>query len=128
MVAALDSRPPPAAESAPRQRAKALAIDDIHIDTHVEHLESESRKVGRKRSRELLKQGLTETRCDASDVAEALGINVRGAGRAVIGERPFDLGDLLAIAASSRATLRTALRVHALIGLELARIESAFHK
>ncbi len=109
----------------PQPRAKSLTISQDAVDRHVEHMRSGPRADGRKRSRELLRQGLTETRCLACDFAEALDIDERGAGKAITGERPVDIGDLIALGRGGRGCLRTARRLIALLSAELDRVEAA---
>jgi hypothetical protein len=89
------------------------------------HIQSETREPWRRRSRELLDLAMIESRACVLDVAEALAVDTRAAGRALTGEKPLDVGDLLALAAAGPGSLRLARRVLSQLRDEIDRIESA---
>ena len=89
------------------------------------HIQSTTREPWRRRSRELLDLALVESRACVLDVADALAVDTRAAGRALTGEKPLDLGDLLAIAAGGPGSMRLARRVLSHLRDEMDRIESA---
>lgn len=88
------------------------------------HIQSETREPWRRRSRELVDVAMVEARASTLDVADALAVDARAAGRALNGEKPIDLGDLLAIAASGPGGQRLARRVISQLRDEMDRIES----
>lgn len=68
---------------------------------------------------------MAETHCLVLDVADALAVDVRAAGRAVTGEKPIGLGDLLAIANTGPGGVRLARRLMSLLRDEIDRIDAA---
>lgn len=89
------------------------------------HIQSETREPWRRRSRDLVAAAMVEARACPFDVAEALAVDSRAAGRALTGEKPLDVGDLLAIAANGPGSLRLARRILSQLRDEMDRIESA---
>ena len=105
----------------PPRRAKALPVAELSA---VRHIRSETRGPWGTRSRQLVAQAMAETHCLVLDVADALAVDVRAAGRAVTGEKPIDLGDLLAVANTGPGGVRLARRIVSLLRDEIDRIES----
>ncbi len=116
MGAVLPSYPPASLRAKPLPRVAAFVS--------MRHIQSETRGPWRSRSRELLDQAMHEARAVVLDVADALDVDARNAGRAVSGEKPFDLGDVLALAASGPGGVRLARRLLSLLRDEIDRIEA----
>ena len=96
-----------------------LPITREHLERATAHVRSDARGEGRRRSRELVHAALTEARATVLDVAEALSIDERGAARALIGERPVDIGDVLAIARTGAGGVRLARAIMRELELEV---------
>jgi len=94
-----------------------------HEDFDVAHIRSASRRGGRRESRRLLRQAMTETRALVLDLADGLDVDERGARAALQGRRPIDMGDVLAVGATGPGGLRLARRWLALVRDELDRLE-----
>lgn len=69
---------------------------------------------------------MRESRASVADIAEALDVDTRAAGRALTGEKPIDLGDVIAIARAGSGSLRLARRILVQLRDELDRIEADF--
>ena len=117
LAAALRSDAPPPHHA----RAKHLKLGA----DNVVHLRSAVRKAGRLRSRELLRQAFADTRALTVDLADALDVDERNAARALTGEKPLDIGDVLCLASTGPGGSRAARRLLALLRDELDRLESA---
>lgn len=77
-------------------RAKPLPRR-IPEPVQLRHIQSSTREPCRRRSRELVDVAMRESRASVADIAEALDVDTRAAGRALTGEKPIDLGDVIAI-------------------------------
>lgn len=104
-------------------RRSALPLTSEHLATATAHLRSDTRARWRRESRVIVARALVEARATVADVAEALSIDDRGAGRALQGERPVDVGDVLALAASGPGGARAARRVLTALRDEVDEIE-----
>ena len=69
---------------------------------------------------------MAETHALVLDVADALDVDARAAGRALTGEKPIDVGDVLAIANTGPGGVRLARRLVSLLRDEIDRIDAAF--
>lgn len=118
------SRAPSAAPPLPL-RAKPLPRR-IPEPVQLRHIQSSTREPCRRRSRELVDVAMREFRASVADIAEALDVDTRAAGRALTGEKPIDLGDVIAIARAGSGSLRLVRRILVQLRDELDRIEADF--
>lgn len=95
--------PPPTPEAP--IRAKTLRLADAT------HVRSEVRREARRESRGLVLRVMHESKAMTIDVADALDIDERGAARALSGDKPIDIGDIIAIARSGPGGARLARRI-----------------
>lgn len=86
-------------------RAKPLRLADAT------HVRSDVRREARRESRGLVLRVMVEARALTVDVADALDIDERNAARALSGDKPIDIGDVLAIARSGPGGARLARRI-----------------
>lgn len=126
---AAPSWPPPMTA---RRRAKPLtkaettpAENDNDFD--VDHIKSETKRAGRKQSRKLLRQAMAETRAEKSCIADALDVDEHGARRALSGRAPFDIGDVLVLAAGLVGDRKLARRYWLLVRDEMDRLDTLAH-
>lgn len=109
-MSAARSYPPPPDIVAVPTRAKPIRRTEVQLDTCL-HVRSDVRRDARRDSRRLVLGAMQDTRGTLLDVAAALDVSERAAGRALSGEHPLDLGDLVALARSGPGGARLARRI-----------------